>query len=461
VRQKLIAFLRKSVLSIEMTRFVVLFLLLTITSTIGWQWNVPGMPLFYIDLLLLAPFLQRRAAQVLVIISLTIAIIRVVQWLYGFDQLFVSLYLLMQNLPSFPLTLVLFVTVCITLTIAVLSILMGRLPTRQVSVPIYAVILTAGIVLAVKHYEDDFKLNLIGTSYGYLFGSVKFANMLNSHYRLPLHQGEGSPGGIGERQALIHGTNYVLIIVESFGEPRDKNLHKALFSSLDTPAIRDNYAVTIGATTAKGSTIHGEIRELCGGELLNGLFGEGDEHCLPKALQLSGYRSVAVHANHESVYGRNVWYRKIGFPEYVNSDTGDLPVSERPDRWGTLLDNDTIGWVEKRLNSYAGKQFIYLLTVSTHLPAKLLPNVTTDPVCATVSSEHACVHLANLRSVIERIAALAQRSSNTTFVFVGDHPPPFVSPASRSVFSSDSVPYAILVPYPAAGATVSLSALKQ
>lgn len=445
--RKTFALLNRPVLSVELWRFCLLFVLFVSTSAFGTWLATPGLPLFYVDLVLLAPFLTRWPARLLISISLITAVLRVIQSIFGFDQLFVSSYLLFHNLTGFPAA---FIVLVFGLAIASLLLfywLMSWLPTRPVILSMPVIVLAAVVVLGLKHYEDKVKLNLIGTSYGYLFGSFKFASMFNGHYKLPPPQGEHSPGRMGAELALTHGTNYLLIVVESLGMPRDDGLRRTLLSALDDPQLRDRYEVTSGETPAKGSTIHGEIRELCGGLLAKGLFDDGNAHCLPSELRRQGYRTLAIHANHARIYGRDTWYPKIGFERYVSADAGGMPRNEWFNRWGTLLDRDSIAWAAGQLAATDGpKKFVYLLTVSTHLPATLLSDALPDSQCAATATEHVCVHLANLRSVIWAITQSAQKLRNTTIVLVGDHPPPFVSPSSRGAFSSDAVPYVILAP---------------
>lgn len=433
--------------NIELWRFCLLSVLFLATSVAGMWLVTPSLPLFYADLVLLAPFLMRRAARLLVSISLVIAALRVIQSIFGIDQLFVSSYLLLRNLTWFPVG---FVALVLGLAVASLWLLywsMSRLPSRTVRLSMPVIALAAGAVLGLKHFEDKVKLNLVGTSYGYLLGSFKFASMFNGHYSLPPPQGEHSPGGRGAELALARGTNYLLIVVDSLGMPRNVGLRQTLLSAIGDPRLRDRYEVTFGETAANGSTIHVEIRELCGGFLAGGLFDDGNGHCLPSELGRHGYRTLAIHANHARVYGRDTWYSKIGFERYVSADTGEMPSTESFGRWGTLLDRDSIEWAANQLTVADGtRKFVYLLTVSTHLPATMLPDALPDPRCLAVAPEHACVHLANLRSVIAAATESAKKLHDITIVLVGDHPPPFVSPRSRSTFSRDTVPYVILAP---------------
>jgi hypothetical protein len=297
----------------------------------------------------------------------------------------------------------------------------------------------------LKLQEDNSKGNLIGTSFGYLFGQVYFSTMFYGQYDIPKLSQEPYPGQRGATYAIENGTNLVLVVVESMGVPRMGLERDELFFGFGSSEILKKYEVVEGVIPASGSTIHGEIRELCGGRLSRGLFGDNGEGCIPGMMAREGYDTTAIHANYARMYGRHEWYPKIGFKNYINTNTGELPSDIFDDRWGTALDTSLIKWLGSR-NAQQGKIFEYILTVSSHLPAVLLPGANMSESCTRNMTTQACNHLANLKLVLDHIISYAMRQKNTTFVIVGDHPPPFVSPASRAGFKDLEVPYVLLQP---------------
>jgi hypothetical protein len=407
--------------------------------------SIPGVPFLYIDLILLSPFLRYGWANALMVVSVLTSIIRLAQEFYGFDQLFISAYLLLKNLSGFPLWVLLVSLFAVAAVLLALIFATRSLPRFFVGVTLPVCFFFLLACVGVKLQEDNFKSNLIGTSFGYLLGQLHFSEMFYGPYEIPNYRKEPYPGLTGAVYSVEHGTNLVVVIVESMGVPRISLQRDILFSGFKSTEILNKYEVDEGVVAARGSTIHGEIRELCGGRLSNGLFGESYESCIPGMMAREGYETTAIHANYPKIYGRNEWYPKIGFKNYINSDTGELPNDPSENRWGTALDTSVIEWLASR-GAQQGKTFDYILTVSSHLPAVLLSGANVWESCSQRMTTHACTHLSNLKLSLDDLISYAVRRENTTFVIVGDHPPPFVSPASRAGFKDFEVPYFILRP---------------
>ena len=429
----------------EAFRFILYFVVLAATSACAKFFSIPGVPFLYIDLFLLAPFFRHGWANVLMVMSIIISIIRVIQGFYGFDQLFISAYLLLCNINGFPVWVAMVSLLVVIAVLLVFFTAIRFLPRFIVGVtlPVYFLIMMT--CFGIKLQEDNSKSNLIGTSFGYLFGQLHFSEMFYGRYEIPKISDQPYPGQRGAAYATKNGTNLVLFVIESMGVPRVNMERDKLFFSFGSSQILEKYEVVQGVIPASGSTIHGEIRELCGGRLAHGLFGGSAEGCIPMLMAREGYETTAIHANYSKMYGRNEWYPKIGFKNYINSNTGELPKELVDDRWGTTLDTSLIKWLGSR-DAQQGKTFEYVLTVSSHLPAVLLPGANIWESCSQSMTTHACTHLANLKLVLDEIISYARRRENTTFIIVGDHPPPFVSPASRAGFKDFEVPYFILQP---------------
>jgi hypothetical protein len=432
-------------LELEVIRFFVYFGLFVLVSAWAKFISIPGVPFFYIELILLAPFLRYGWPNVLIGLSILTSIARLVQGFYGFDQLFIPAYLLFVNISGFPMWVTLASLIAIVVGLFALIIAIKDIPRFFLEINVLVCLLVVLACIGVKMQEDNSKSNLIGTSFGYLFGQLRFAEMFYGRYEVPMLSKEPYPGYRGADYAVEHGTNFVLIVVESMGVPSIQLERDKLFSGFGLPEVVKKYAVVEGVVPARGSTIHGEIRELCGGRLSRGLFGESGNECIPRMMAQAGYETTAIHANYAKMYGRDEWYPKVGFKNYINTSTGELPYDHSDDRWGSALDTSLIEWLLAR-DERQGKNFEYVLTVSTHLPAVLLPGAKVWGSCSRSMTEHSCTHLANLKLVLDRISAYALQRQNTTFVIVGDHPPPFVSPASRAGFRDFEVPYVILQP---------------
>lgn len=430
---------------VDIWRWLVFGALFFGASVSAWLIGAPGVPVVCVDFLLLTPFLWHWLGRILMLVSVLVALVRSAQAFFGFDQIFVSSYLLFHNLLGFPVYFGAAVVLMVLGGMCALAYITWRLPTRVRSWSLMWVPVCVVLVLGLRQLEDRVRLNIVGTNFGYIFGQIKFAGLFNGAYEIPRRQNENSVTKSEADWAIAHQANLLLILVESMGLPKDPDMAASLMGNFQLAELQAHYRIRTGSTVALGSTIHGELRELCNGHLIDGLFGAGNVHCLPMHMGRHGYNTVAVHANHAKMYGRDQWYPAIGFRQYINADGGELPRGEVGDRWGSLLDGDTIDWVASRISTRK-QEFWYLLTVSTHLPASQLPGVSVSKECLAGKGGALCVHHANLQSVMARISKAALRMQNTVIVVVGDHPPPFLTPGSRSMYSQDRVPFMVLEP---------------
>jgi hypothetical protein len=110
--------------------------------------------------------------------------------------------------------------------------------------------------------------------------------------------------------------DFVQIIVESWGLPKDETLGHALLAPFADPQLRERYRVIEGTMPFEGPTTSGESRELCQTHsACNASHGslEQMQHCLPDRLRSLGYRTLAVHGFNGEFFDRNVWYPQMGF----------------------------------------------------------------------------------------------------------------------------------------------------
>jgi hypothetical protein len=430
---------------VDIYRLYFFGLILSCATFIAVYFDIQGVPLIHIELFLLAGFLRTRFGLFLILSSFVIACSRVVQGFLGFDQIFVSIYLLFRNFINFPVNFLINIFISILVVFFIIYAVLKIIPKNKIIIKVNLIFIIFSIIVAAKASEDFFRTNIIGSSFGYIYGQIYFANMLNSAYSTPDLNNQEYPGSVGARIAIEKKYNYLLIIVESLGLPKNENDTKEIFSSFKLKKLTDKYDVQIGFGQSRGSTIHGEIRQLCNGKLKNGLFGVNND-CIPFLFKKSGYVTRAVHANYSHVYGRDIWYPNVGFDFISASDTETTLAGKSENRWGTALDYKTINWAVDLMDSSSELNFTYILTISTHLPAILLPNTEINESCIKFNSNQSCIHLSNLKSVLTYIANSAEKLNNTLIVVTGDHPPPFVNLESRNSFSASEVPWVILKP---------------
>jgi hypothetical protein len=247
----------------------------------------------------------------------------------------------------------------------------------------------------------------------------------------------------------------VFVLVESWGRAESEQLASALTAPYRSKAIKGMYQVSMGTTAFHGATVAGELRELCGTTLGLGVIAApaaGLKDCLPERLQKSGYHTVAVHGFDGAMFERISWYPKMGFEEtWFRRDFKERGLPECPGPLPGICDAAIAGWLGDRLEEARAPQFIYWVTLNSHLPVPLTNGVVDPASCsgiAMLSDEALCAWYQLVENVHRSVADLAVRRTKrpSIFVIVGDHAPPFASEARREQFSSSVVPYVMLIP---------------
>jgi Sulfatase/Cytochrome b(C-terminal)/b6/petD len=251
--------------------------------------------------------------------------------------------------------------------------------------------------------------------------------------------------------------NVVLILVESWGKPLAADLDEALVRPYADARLSDRYTVRQGTVPFHGATVAGEARELCGSAMGFGLLAASAlqlKSCLPTRMNGMGYHSVGVHGFSDRMFDRGEWYRRIGFNETWFRDglqRNGLPLCPGP--FSGVCDAAISGWIGDQLQrSFDSPQFIYWVTLNSHLPVPVPNMVASPPACddrrLTAESPALCSWYQLEFNVHRSVVALALRETSrpTVFLIVGDHAPPFASAKSRSQFSDQVVPYVLLLP---------------
>jgi Sulfatase len=251
--------------------------------------------------------------------------------------------------------------------------------------------------------------------------------------------------------------NVVLILVESWGKSLDAGLERSLVQPYLGKNLLARYALNEGAVPFYGSTVAGEARELCGSKIGFGLLSASAAElkgCLPEGMRRKGYHSTAVHGYSGRMFDRGEWYRRIGFDESWFRDRlqqQGLPVCPGP--FPGICDAAASVWIGDRLQQDTDSpQFIYWVTLNSHLPVPIPNKVQDPPACSdnaiTAGSAALCSWYQLEFNVHRSVAELALRPTKrpTIFLVVGDHTPPFASVRLKSHFSDRVVPYVLLVP---------------
>jgi hypothetical protein len=249
--------------------------------------------------------------------------------------------------------------------------------------------------------------------------------------------------------------NYVLIIFESLGLFQQMESRKFLEATFETPNIVNRYDVNFGAVPFNGGTVSGEFRELCGlwaGVLEHPPAQTLSTDCLPQFFKKNGYETIAVHGFHRYMFDRSVLYPQMGF-QYSMFRKDLLAMDGVHECEGAFIgvcDSDIAPLVSQLLDRRNRPQFLYWLTLDTHLP--IGTGNQADFECKSqyggIEDHTVCAYVAMVKRTLQDIATVAMdpKISTTEFIIVGDHAPPFLLRRTRALFDQEHVPYIHLSP---------------
>lgn len=233
----------------------------------------------------------------------------------------------------------------------------------------------------------------------------------------------------------------LLVVVEAWSESG------ASFAAVrDVLASHGHVVSDSGYTPYRGSTLPGELRELCAKFVSLGRFRPGGvdtRGCLPQRLHAAGYRTVGVHGYTRAFYLRDAVWRDLGFEQRRFVD--GLPHARRcGGPFAGVCDSAAI---EHALDELArpGRAFVYVLTLSSHEPVR---EPDADRACtwfaavpeAIVTQRVARQSLCHLAQGLARRPAL----SGAYVYVVGDHAPPSI--AHTGLVPPGVVPYLVFAP---------------
>ena len=253
-----------------------------------------------------------------------------------------------------------------------------------------------------------------------------------------------------EDWALKHpDRSIVFVIVESMGAHEGANVGQWLATQVYPASLATRYQLNQYKIPFHGPTTSGELRELCD---LKGTYRRVDstagQHCLPARLASHGWATTGLHGFSQRMFDREGWWGAIGLSQrrFAESFLGEnLPLCGGAFRG--LCDDDLIH--RSFQIASASRQFVYLLTLNTHLPLEHKP-ITAEihSMCESARlSDDVCQWVSQTGKVLSRISAEAAVSANPPLiVVVGDHSPPFINATSRGQFNQNHVPAFVLRP---------------
>jgi len=246
--------------------------------------------------------------------------------------------------------------------------------------------------------------------------------------------------------------NVMLVMVEAMGEPRNPALRARFERIWKRPELAEKYDVTLGSTQYYGSTTSGEMRELCQRWGNYPEITEAEPGCLPSVLAARGYQTTSFHAFNSDFFERSRWYPLIGFQHSV---FGDRLLKQGaglcPNVFTGACDKDVPPIIAKHLQSASKPQFVYWLTLNSHLPIVENRELGTEN-CAKLGGrmDKDFPMVCRLFAIWEDTAASLVQTINrpdfppTHILIVGDHMPPLTHQGSRLQFEPDRVPWILL-----------------
>ncbi|SEH14089.1 Sulfatase [Sphingopyxis sp. YR583] len=255
--------------------------------------------------------------------------------------------------------------------------------------------------------------------------------------------------------------NVMIVVVEAMGLPTEATLRERLDAIWTRPELSERFAISQGSTTFYNSTTKGEIRELC---QRWGDYGEitgPQPDCLPAILARRGYRTHAFHGFSPKFFDRDQWYPLIGFEQTSFRDTIEAEgAGHCPNVFPGACDRDIPRLIGRDLAAAKEPQFIYWLTLNSHLPVVANAELRTEncrQLGAVLDSDYpqVCRLFAVWDDTAAALAAMASRPDfpPTDILIVGDHMPPFTQQKSRLMFDSAKVPWVLLRYRPSRAAT--------
>lgn len=259
-------------------------------------------------------------------------------------------------------------------------------------------------------------------------------------------------GQAGIEQPNSSNRHLVIIVVEALGVPAGVQEQAIFATDWDRPHWRQRYDVSDGEIPFYGSTTSGELRELCN---VRGDYADVASfaaNCLPARYRAAGYETRAYHGFSETLFERDSWYPQIGFSDATFRDgLAQQGVSHCSGVFAGSCDREIPALIAAQLKAAETPQFVYFLTLNTHLPIMRDASLNTmECNLGTGNWAEENPQLCRLfllhRQLADEIDALAMDPDlpPTDFLIVGDHFPPFFDRTDRSRFAADVVPWVFL-----------------
>lgn len=228
----------------------------------------------------------------------------------------------------------------------------------------------------------------------------------------------------------------VLMVVESWGESQ-----ASLSEVKKNIAQNGGNIIEAGFTDYHGSTLQGEVRELCSQYIkldARPNFSSFSGDCAPAYMKKKGYEVLGLHGYLQMFYARKSVWKELGIDNsYFRTDLNQLKTC--PGRFSGVCDEELIRY---GVDLIAGKDkvFLYMLSLSSHEPvaSSMLHMSTQYFQNISAVNESQIVARNAVGTLVAALSNKPQLGCTEAYV-VGDHQPP--SMGNSDQLQAHQVPY--------------------
>ena len=206
----------------------------------------------------------------------------------------------------------------------------------------------------------------------------------------------------------------IMILVESWGVPKNIDLLRASFQILDSLP-----SAFIGLYPRKTAYTQGAEWEDFG--IPNGVLTDS---VLPAKYKRAGYETWYVHGFDKKFFDRAMTYPDYGFDSLLfQDDFKKRGLKGCQYGYPGICDASLELWLEQKIEE-PGKKFIYWTTLDAHYPYDNQTLEKRSKLCDEFAlSGIACVFWTHEEETLQSIAKLVKKFPNVHFIIRGDHRP--------------------------------------
>lgn len=243
----------------------------------------------------------------------------------------------------------------------------------------------------------------------------------------------------------------MLIIVESFGLIQDSIKRTQFQSSISNIFTQNKWRTSWGISSFNGSTTNSELKELlnCSGDyrFFNLIENRKKINSIFDIKKQQGYQVKGIHGFKGGMFERNIWWKNIGIDSafFLENFINNYSTLNKENPFTSLSDEEAFDAIQNKVEINK-KQFIYFLTVNSHLPFLGRPQSPEISKSFNINdeiyiSDEAKNQNKRISNLLEHIAKKLDYRKIDKILIIGDHAPPFIDKADKVFYSNKFVPY--------------------